>query len=133
VEQVTLFAHSGGDGPVFHNAEGKAYQLIDQGKSLPTFKVNWSESAKAKFIGCNTSRFAGVWADGQSVPSYGYDKFAYFSAKPDEVVPGLTPGGPVYLIAADYGQANGAVSQVKYLTGFGSVYPLIRHDPKPKK
>jgi len=133
VEQVTLFAHSGGDGPTFHDSNGKPYQLIDHGKSLPAFTVNWSDIANSKFIGCNTSRFAGVWADKQTVTSYGYNKFAYFSARPDKMVPNIPAGGPVYLIAADYGDANGAVSQIKYLTGFGSVYPLIRHEPKPKK
>jgi hypothetical protein len=67
------------------------------------------------------------------VTSLGYNKFAYFSASSSKMVPDLKPGGPVYLIAADYGDANGAVSQVKYLMGLGSVYPLIRHDRKSKK
>jgi len=135
VEEFSLFSHSGGDGPVFHNEKGEPYQLIDNGKTLPKFNVNWADSGIAKFYGCNTYTFAGVWADAQNVPSYGYDKYAYFSAKKDKMEPDLPSNSriPVYLIAADYGSHNGAISQTRYMIGAGRVYPLLRRDPKPKK
>ncbi len=134
VEQVTLFAHSGpSEGPVFHDrTTGKGDQF--KTSELAGLKVNWSSTASATFIGCNTAdNFTQRFADAQNVPTYGYDKYAYFSSSSTKMVPNPKASGPVYLIAADYGTHNGIGSAIRYKTGNGLVYPLIRRDPKPKK
>jgi hypothetical protein len=89
IGQVALFSHSGGDGPVFHdNATGKPYQLT--AADLAGIKVNWSSTASCTLYGCNTAnRFAQKFADAQGVPTFGYDKYAYFSASSKKMDPGL--------------------------------------------
>ena len=73
-----------------------------------------------------------MFADVQGVTSYGYDKYAYFSGSPTKMEPDFKPGAPVYLIAADYGKANGLDAYWRYMRGKGLVYPLVRRDPTPK-
>jgi RHS repeat-associated protein len=134
VEEVTLFAHSGAiSGPVFHDrSTGKGDQFTDQ--ELKDLNVNWSGSASACFIGCNTAdNFTQNFANAQGVPTFGYDKYAYFSSSPTKMVPNPKASGPVYLIAADYGTHNGYDAAIRYKLGRGRVYPLVRRDPKPKK
>jgi RHS repeat-associated protein len=135
VEQVTLFSHAGeGQGPVFHDSRlgGSSTQFTNQ--ELAGLKVNWSGSASASFIGCNTGiNFAQNFANAQGVTTYGYDKYAYFSSRRDKMVPDPGPRDPVYLIAADYGTANGIGAAARYTLGMGKVYSLVRRDPPKKK
>jgi hypothetical protein len=130
VEQVVLYSHAGPEqGPVFHDQNGKATQFTNQ--ELSRLTVNWSGSASACFYGCHTGlNFAQSFANAQSVSTYGYNEFAYFSSRTDKRE-GPNPTGPLYLIAAD-GAANGFASYMRHVTGNGRVYPLVRHDPPPK-
>jgi RHS repeat-associated protein len=126
VEQISLFSHSGVDGPVFHDASGRGAQFSVS--ELATLKVNWSGSATAKFYGCRTATFCQNFANVQRVPSYGYDKYAYFSSSPKKRE-GPNPTGPLYLIAAD-GWENGGYW--RHIAGRGRVYPMVRRDPAPR-
>ncbi|MEW5980679.1 MAG: RHS repeat-associated core domain-containing protein [Acidobacteriota bacterium] len=137
VEQVSLFAHSGKDGPVFHNsalvstANPRGAEQFTN-RDLAGLRVNWSGSASCSVYGCNTSpNFAQKFANAQGVTTYGIDRYAYFSSSPGGMGP-LTARGPVYLIGADYGAASGIGGVVRYNLGFGRVYPMVRHDPAPK-
>jgi RHS repeat-associated protein len=128
VEQVSLFSHSGvGQGPVFHDSSGKAVQFTTS--ELASLKVNWSGSAEAKFYGCNTAQnFCQNFANAQGVPSYGYDRYAYFSSSPSKRE-GPNSTGPLYLIAAD-GWENGGYW--RHIRGSGRVYPMVRRNPAPR-
>ena len=129
VEQVTLYSHAGKEeGPVFHDGvDGGPTQFTKS--ELAHLKVNWSSTAIAKFYGCYTGlHFAQDFADAQGVPSYGYDRYAYFSSRVDSHE-GPDDTGPVYLIAAD-GWSNGGY--IKHVFGYGKVYPMVRRDPPPQ-
>lgn len=132
VEQVVLYSHAGADkGPVFHGQDGQPTQFSQ--RELSGLRVNWSSTATARFYGCYTSpNFARNFANAQGVPTYGYDKFAYFSNRHDKMVPDEGGGRPLYLIAADYGDANGIDAAIRYRLGIGRVYPMVRHNPPLK-
>lgn len=70
VESVALFAHAGGDGPVFHDVSGHHYQLTSS--DISAFSVHWSGSSTASFFGCNTAHksFTQEFANAQGVPTY---------------------------------------------------------------
>lgn len=127
VQQITVYAHAAHDGPIFHDRNGKGIQWTQQ--EITNMQVNWASTAIAKFYGCNTANFAQTFANTQSVPSYGYEGFAYFSNKHNEMVPDQGGGQPLYLIHADYGRANGVLGAVRYKTGFGNVYDMVRRNP----
>jgi RHS repeat-associated protein len=129
VEQIDLYSHAGhNDGPAFHTADGSGVTFFSQSE-LSSMRVNWSSSAFAKFYGCYTSlNFAQNFANGQRVPAYGYDRFAYFSSRVDKRE-SFGSTGPLYLIATD-GYENG--TYLKYLSGNSESYPMVRRNPAPK-
>jgi hypothetical protein len=93
---------------------------------LAKLKVNWSGTATAKFYGCNTAQnFCQNFANTQRVPSYGYDRYAYFSSNLKKRE-GPKATGPLYLIAAD-GWENGGY--LRHISGYGRVYPMVRRNP----
>ena len=102
-------------------------------KSLAGLNINWERGGQAYFFGCNTANFAQNFADAQGVTAWGYNEFAYFSNREDRMVPDSDPSKPVYLIAADYGQANGVGAALRYQSGFGRVYPLSLKNPRVRR
>jgi RHS repeat-associated protein len=126
VEQVSLFAHAGpNDGPAFHAAHSTTPEFFTKSE-LAGLSVNWSGTADARFYGCRTSiNFAQNFANAQGVPSYGYDRFTYFSSDSSKRE-GPKATGPLYSIAAD-GMENG--TYLRHITGYGRVYPMVRRDP----
>jgi RHS repeat-associated protein len=134
VEQVTLYSHAGADlGPTFHDGIDNGPTQFSQAE-LSNLKVNWSSSAIAKFYGCYTGmNFAQNFANAQGVPTYGYDRFAYFSSSVDKRT-GPNSTGRHYLIATD-GKANG--TWLKYMMGNSEAYPMVRREPprrdKPRR
>lgn len=102
VQQLNMFSHSGAlDGPVLHdpnlagngNPNGATQFTASELKSLPA--LNWNQGAIANFYGCNTTDFAGNFADAQHVKSFGTSGTAYFSSRPDRLSP--DGGGNLYL------------------------------------
>ncbi len=85
VGEVDLYSHAGiQDGPNFnygHNRRGH-YTNEQNAYGLESLHVNWDAAAQAKFFGCNTANFAQWFANGQHVPTYGFDTFSYPSSSP---------------------------------------------------
>jgi len=75
--------------------------------------------------------FAQTFANAQNVTSYGYDRYAYFSSRPNTRT-GPNATGPLYLVAAD-GWANSTWGAIKNVTGYASVYPMVRKDPAKRR
>ena len=95
-------------------------------------RVNWSSSATAKIYGCNTGvNFAQNFANAQRVPTFGYEGYAYFSNSYTKMIPDKG-SGPLYMIQADYGRASGLGGMLRYETGNGLVYPMVRRNPPPR-
>lgn len=126
VEQISHFSHSGHqDGPVFHDSSGNPTQFTRS--ELSNLKVNWSNTATARFYGCYTGQnFAQNFANAQRVPAFGYDRYAYFSTSPNKRTSNDT--GRLYLIATD-GYENG--TWIKYMRGNSESYPMVRRNPTP--
>lgn len=135
VEQINLYAHAGPEsGPIFHEASPYNHNMsqFTQGE-LSRIKVNWSETATARFYGCNTGvNFAQNFANAQRVPAFGYEGYAYFSNSSTKMIPDEGRSRPLYLIQADYGRASGIGGVLRYQLGAGSVYPMVRRNPPPK-
>jgi len=125
VEQISLFSHSGEDGPVFHGSErtvgnpnGSTQFQPGELKQLPA--VNWSSTAKTYFFGCTTTKFAGLFANQEHVRTWGTTGYAYFSSRPDRLAP--DNGGNLYLIDTRFNQhlAPDAINTTK---------PMEEHKP----
>ncbi len=106
VEQVSLFAHGGRtDGPIFEYGTQRQDQFFNHQAQLPNLKINWSNTAIAKFYGCNTANFCQNFANAQGVSSYGFDTFSSISGKPNEKSKKywFNPwyDGPLYLVGED--------------------------------
>jgi RHS repeat-associated protein len=111
VAEVTIFAHSGVDGPNFNEGpREKGYTNEQNPEGIFGLKINWASDAVARFMGCHTAEPAAKWPEGsfaqrfanrQHVLTYGYDSGTSFSSSPitrsKAYVFGL--GGPdIYLV-----------------------------------
>jgi RHS repeat-associated protein len=101
VQQLNMFSHSGIEGPVLHGGpvdtlhpNGGTQFTSEELKSLPA--LNWNQGATATFFGCNTTTFAGQFANDERITSFGTTGTSYFSSRPDRMAP--DSGGSLYLI-----------------------------------
>jgi RHS repeat-associated protein len=110
VKQVTLYSHSGQDGPVFQYGTSSIAQWDwrDPAAAIgpAALPVNWDRDGRANFYGCNTAvNFAQDFADLQGVPTWGFDTFSSISSSPDRKTKGyvLNPwyAGPLYMVGQD--------------------------------
>jgi hypothetical protein len=107
VEQVALVSHAGPEhGPIFEYGTPRQDQYFDPSKQLPKLWFNWSQTAEAKFFGCNTAvKFAQNFANAQHVPTWGFDTFSSISSNPNKKTKGywLNPfyKGPLYMVGND--------------------------------
>jgi hypothetical protein len=100
---------------------------------LANLNINWEKGAQAYIYGCNTANFAQNFSNAQGVTAWGYDKYAYFSNSENQMIPDAGGSNPVYLIAADYGDANGLGASIRYSTGYGRVYNLSLKNPRVRR
>ncbi len=121
VGEVSLFSHSGWkDGPVFHDTHGNPTQFSES--ELDRTAVNWSDSARACFFGCNTGvRFTSIFADSQRVTTYGFTGYASFSSNPNHYER-IQPTGPVYMMTVPPHQLRAI--------GMTSPWGMTREDPQ---
>lgn len=132
VAQVQMFSHAGPvNGPVLPGEPKDRNQFT--AAEMSNLRINWEKGGQAWFYGCNTAKFAQDFANAQGVTAWGYDKFAYFSNSETSMIPDADSSKPVYLIAADYGEANGTGAAIRYVTGFGRVYDLKVKNPRVRK
>jgi RHS repeat-associated protein len=125
VRELDLFAHSGIDGPVFHedsaiskNNPNGAVQLSPENISgLP--KLNWAGGASATFSGCRTWHFASEFARAEHVTTFGTPTYANFSSNPLYMWP--DKGGKLYLKSFWLGAK---------LWGPNPSYVMDKYDPK---
>ena len=91
VAELSIFAHSGQDGPVFPGAigasrESRQFMLSDGGidfKQLSALHVNWESNAWSGFFGCHTQSFADAFAKTQGVKTFGFKGGASFYRGPE--------------------------------------------------
>jgi RHS repeat-associated protein len=130
VGSVSLFSHSGLDGPVFHTPAGDPAQFSFS--QLSKIAVNWGSGATASFFGCNTATggFTQAWANAQGVTTYGFDNTTYFSSNPG-VFQSIGETGPVYMINAPAGSSNMFLlgNVLKHL-GMANARDMVESDPK---
>jgi hypothetical protein len=85
VAELSIFSHSGEDGPVFPGAvgassESRQFMLPGDGisgggidmKQLRSLHINWESNAWAGFFGCHTQTFADAFAKTQGVRTSGF-------------------------------------------------------------
>jgi RHS repeat-associated protein len=108
VAELSVFSHSGQDGPVFPGAasDSRASRqfiatndgVIDM-KQLSALHVNWESNAWAGFFGCHARTFADAFAKTQGVHTFGYrggvDFYAYPQGRWYQL--GEMSAGPVYM------------------------------------
>jgi RHS repeat-associated protein len=91
VAELSVFSHSGQDGPVFPGAVGasnssRQFMLSDGGidmKQLSALHVNWESNAWAGFFGCHSQTFADAFKKTQGVQSSGFRGGADFYRGPE--------------------------------------------------
>ena len=93
VAEISIFSHSGHDGPVYPGAVGSSEKgrqfipkiagttMIDR-TQLDAIHVNWESNAWAGFFGCHTKSFADAFATGQGVKTFGFTGTASFFSTP---------------------------------------------------
>jgi hypothetical protein len=120
IEQLALVSHSGpAHGPIFQYGTPQQDQYFKPTEQLPKLWFNWSQTAEAKFLGCNTAvNFAQNFANAQRVPAWGFDTFSSISSSPDKKTKGYWFKGPFY---------KGPL----YMVG-NDGRGMIRRDPAPK-
>jgi RHS repeat-associated protein len=119
IQEVALVSHAGrDDGPIFPGGKTtEERQYMDATTRLPQLWFNFSSTAEAKFMGCNTAlKFCQNFANAQRVPAWGFDDFSSISSSPDKKSKGYwfyPYKGPLYMVRDD---------------GKG----MVRRDPSPK-
>lgn len=96
VAELSIFSHSGQDGPVFPSAVGasrdsRQFILPSDGisssgidmKQLSALHVNWESNAWAVFFGCHTQTFADAFAKAQGVKTSGFQGGVDFYRGPE--------------------------------------------------
>jgi len=94
VAEVSIFSHSGYDGPVFPGSVGSSESdrqfigkfagntMIDRSQ-LANLHINWESNAQANFYGCHTKTFADAFAVAQGVKTFGFTGAASFFSSPN--------------------------------------------------
>ena len=128
VKELSLFSHSGADGPIFHGAGGPQLSLQEI-YHLPD--VNWAPNAAAYFWGCRTGwGFSMKFGDAQHVTAWGQAGWSTPSSRSDRYAP-MYPGGPVYFIVVDNWH-NTAINPLSWHSKKDAVrlpYPMIPYRP----
>ena len=124
VQELDMFSHSGIEGPVLHGGQvdalhpnGSTQFSGSELKSLPG--LNWNQGASATFFGCNTTTFAGQFANDEHVRSFGTTGSSYFSSRPDRMAPDT--GGSLYMIDSYFNRV------VPNFMNYAA--PMEQHDP----
>jgi hypothetical protein len=127
VQEVSLFSHAGtADGPVFHDKGGSTQFTKDEVSRL---SVNWASGASARFFGCHTGiNFAQEFATAQGVPTYGFERFAYFSSRPDRRS-GPDSSGPLWMVDAPGWRNGGLRGLWSHYWSRPAASPMVRRHP----
>jgi RHS repeat-associated protein len=128
VKELSLFSHSGVDGPSFHSPGASQFTL---GEIYHLPQVNWAPNAAAYFWGCRTGwGFSLKFGEAEHVTSYGQRGWSSPSSRADMYAP-MYPGGPVYFIVVD-GLKNTAINPLSWHSKHDAVrlpYPMVPYHP----
>ncbi len=127
LDELHLVAHSGMYGPMFGTTDWPEQLSPHEWREL---EIPFATGGEAYFESCRSGRwFAAFFARTFGVPTWGYQLYTCFSARPDRFVADRSGGtGPLYVVSAPGRKSHGLLGSV-LKHGLGRTEPMQRFEP----